>query len=659
MSTLRIAQLGDAPALGFAVQELSRYLRAMDDSLDIALYMPGAYDAARVGLLWVGCHEALTPLLPQVADAALDDAIFIDVLDGAGIVTGTNARSVLIACYRLLTELGCFFGRPGESGERIPRASVAGKRVQVRETASYRHRGVTIEGAASYEHVAAMIDWLPKAGLNAYFTQFFTPYTFFDRWYSHKNSAAYAPEPVSAGDVDDMARALTQESLRRGLLVHAVGHGWTCEPFGIPGRDWDGQPETDVPESVRPLLAEIGGKRGLFDRIALNTQLCFGNEKARAGVVDAIVQYALARPEVDYLHFWLADGANNHCECALCRDTLPSDFYVMMLNEIDARLTACGARTHIVFLIYVDLLWAPARERIAHPERFALMFAPITRTYTTPFIGSPAQAAPAPAAPAQAASGIPEDIPAYARNANRMPRSVAANVRMLRDWQAQFSGDSFDFDYHLMWDYARDMGCMGMARVLFDDMRNLSELGLHGMVSCQVQRIAFPNGLPLALMARALWNREACFEDECACYFAGAYGDRGELVRAYLTRLSELLDAPYVRGEKPAVDFTAASRYASIPAYVAEYLPQWLGALETAEDEGMRGGFRMLVLHAQLVTLLARALAAKAAGQNETALKRFDECAQYAYAIEPQAHECFDVQNFVNVNRGAIRRDME
>ena len=84
------------------------------------------------------------------------------------------------------------------------------------------------------------------------------------------------------------------------------------------------------------------------------------------------------------MHFWLADGSNNHCECELCRDTRPSDFYVQMLNELDEMLTARGLKTRIVFLIYVDLLWPPEQEKIANPDRFILMFAPITRTYSEP-----------------------------------------------------------------------------------------------------------------------------------------------------------------------------------------------------------------------------------------------------------------------------------
>ena len=60
----------------------------------------------------------------------------------------------------------------------------------------------------------------------------------------------------------------------------------------------------------------------------------------------------------------------------------PADWYVRMLNEMDAAFTAHDISGKIVFLAYVDLLWAPEQEQLANPDRFILMFAPITRSYS-------------------------------------------------------------------------------------------------------------------------------------------------------------------------------------------------------------------------------------------------------------------------------------
>jgi len=131
-----------------------------------------------------------------------------------------------------------------------------------------------------------------------------------------------------------------------------------------------------------------------------------------------VVEYSKNNSEIDYLHFWLSDALNTQCECENCKDTIPSDFYVMMLNEIDEKLARAGLDTKIVFLIYFDLLWEPQKERIKNPDRFVMMFAPFSRTYSKAYAESDLSGR-APLAP-------------YERNRLVMPRSVEENVARLR-----------------------------------------------------------------------------------------------------------------------------------------------------------------------------------------------------------------------------------
>jgi len=168
---------------------------------------------------------------------------------------------------------------------------------------------------------------------------------------------------------------------------------------------------------------------------------------------------------------------------------IPSDYYVMLLNELDKKLEKRGITTKIVCLVYVDLLWAPEKNKIENPDRFVLMFAPITRTYTTAF------------ADADMSENI--TLAPYVRNRLTMPRSVAENMARLSKWQnEQINKDSFDFDYHLMWDHYIDPGYYECSKVLHTDMKNLDKLGLKGMISCQAQRVAFPTRLPMYSMAK-------------------------------------------------------------------------------------------------------------------------------------------------------------
>jgi hypothetical protein len=204
---------------------------------------------------------------------------------------------------------------------------------------------------------------------------------------------------------------------KRGMIFHGVGHGWTCEPFGIPGLGWDDQIYHVPPESVQ-YLAMVNGKRELWHGVPLNTNLCYSNQIVRDLVTDEIVKYAEDHSATDILHFWLADGSNNNCECDECIKQRPSDFYVQMLNELDAKLTAKGISTKVVFLIYVDLLWPPISNRIENPDRFILMFAPITRTYSESF---------------KPGDTLPE-IPSYERNKLEFPKDVDKSVAFLKAW---------------------------------------------------------------------------------------------------------------------------------------------------------------------------------------------------------------------------------
>jgi len=488
-----------------------------------------------------------------------------------------------------------------------------------------------IEGSVSYNHVLNNIRFLPKIGMNAYFFQFFIPVTFFARWYEHMWNPLYTPRPVSRDEVAQMCDSLSLEMKKRGIMHHAVGHGWTCEPFGVPGDGWMPAENIEIPDSLRPHLAEVNGKRELWGGTAINTNLCYGNPETRNRITSSITDYCEAHPEIDYLHFWLADGTNNHCECPLCRDTLPSDFYVMMLNELDEKLAARSLPTHVVFLAYVDLLWEPQVERIKNPDRFVLMFAPITRTYSTPFLPD---------------TSFEGELPAYNRNKNVMPETVAENLERLKRWQAQFGGDSFDFDYYFMKEHFRDIGYYSLAELLMTDMKNLPYIGLNGMISCQNQRVYFPTSLGMQAMAAALWNNNADFTALADEYFSQAFGKDADLIQSYLKKVSILIDPVYIRGEKPAISEEQAKSYLSLTDFIKTARPLIDDCFSHASDPCIRKNLRMLQLHNTLVEKLSVMLMLRASGDNQGTAQAWEEVRAYAQAIEPEAHERFDVFKF-------------
>ncbi len=296
--------------LCFAANELKKYLE-MSTEEPVIVGETEKEEGDEI-LLGIGLSDDIK----SVRDTYYDDAILIDVKGRSGIITGVNARSVLIAAYRFLKEHGYSFVRPGKNGEKAP-SVFPEKDVYVNEAASYRYRMVCIEGSVSYESVANMIDWLPKVGMSGYFTQFFTPYIFFKRWYAHEGYEFKNPllkgDKLSIDDVDSMTKMYEQELKKRSLIYQKVGHGWTCEPFGMTSYGWESVDPKTIPEGIERYLALVDGKReipttGNYAYVPMASQLCYGDPEVRKKMVDSVVDYCKKNSHVDVISFSFGDG---------------------------------------------------------------------------------------------------------------------------------------------------------------------------------------------------------------------------------------------------------------------------------------------------------------------------------------------------------------
>lgn len=629
----QILSMSHHPTIVFAVKELVRYRDLMTGTKTKGFaYFSGRNVKHGDNSLRVGLFEDLLPDRMK-SENPFDDEIYIDVDNGQGIIAGVNPRSCLLSVYRLLQEAGCRFLRPGPDGEFVPRNMWSTLSAHIDEKPSYRHRGICIEGAVSEEIFLGIIDWIPKNGMNAYFIQFREGFTFFDRWYDHKNNAFV---PSQAKSIDEI-RQIVQDGAKaiqlRGLIYHAVGHGWTCEPLGIPGLAWEVMPT--IPEGVSQYFAEINGRRELYQGIPLNTNLCYGNPDVRNLIVRNIIDYAENSPEVDVIHFWLADGTNNHCECPICRDTRPADYYVTMLNQLDMDMTKHHLKQKIVFLIYVDLLWQPEKEKLNNPDRFILMFAPITRTYSHPF--SPADE-------------LPITLP-YIRNRLIFPTSVSENLSYLYQWKELSGGshlDSFDFDYHLLWDQYKDPGYEKIAKVLHADLQNLSSLGLNGLVSCQVQRLFFPTPLLMTVMARTLWNRKADLETIAFDVYQAAFGIDGYKVREVMKQISTLFNPPWLRREEKLINTTQVERLEKIAPLIDSMMPLIQQHIDEP-DPCQRQSWKLLALFSDYVVHLSDFCLPLAMGDIENCKIRYTILRDWVFSMETKLLYVFDSEIMVNV----------
>jgi len=617
-------------AVELAATELVRYLNQMAGRGDAVVVADGSSKASiRVGLL-ADCGVTF----PGLADPSRDDAVHVDVRGSRGVIAGSNPRSVLFAAYRFLEACGCRWIRPGKDGDFVPSRPVDNLTARLADKAAYRFRGNNNCGTYSLDQILDKIAWAPKVGLNTFFSEFLLPRFLYNDYYSHKYPSLRQSEPRSDEEIRAYHELTIRELKRRGLSYHAAGHGWTGLVLGNPESESDHRSTLVVPPGKEHYLALVGGKRP--NNGPTFTDLCYSNPEVQRLLVRCIVDYAVQHPEVDYLHVWQDDSMNRTCECERCRTMRVSDWYLRILNQLDAELTRRKIGMKIVFLIYQDLFWFPEKERFTNPARFVMMYAP-PRKYSTPYYVGP-----------QAA-----ELPAYQLNKNERPTDEPVAAGFLRGWQRLSPSEAFVFDYHMTWHHYLDPGYYGFLDVMAEDIRRLPRMGMQGFVSCQVLRSYFPHGYPMYAHARLLWNPGENTDALARSYFAGSFGDGSEQVRHYMAKLSELfarvsLDREtLVLGKDLAAKQPALAKLAQVEPTVAAFRPV-IEAHLSAADPAQRLSWKYLAVHADLVVRLAAAVQGRALGGGKGAEPAWRQLVEELAAREADTDPALDIHWFVN-----------
>ena len=615
---LRLCRVGDNETVAFAVEELRRYLYMIDSELHIECFCYDKYEETLIEGLWIMENPEYAPKVP---DVTMDDAFKICIKDNKGYIAGTNPISVLIGVYSLLKKLGCAWVRPGIRGEIITKSTITELNFDYEETASYRFRG--FDCGHNAEGLFDILDWIPKEGMNNFFKEHLNPLSCFKARYPKLSEEDWA-----AG-----RKHFMKEMKKRGIKYHTAGHGWHMQAINYTNMDkLSGVSMDELTEEQISCLAMRDGKRCLYrdDGMISGTQLCYSQKHLRDRITSDIIDYLKNNNDVDYLHFWLADGVNNHCECEDCQKHRPSDWYVMMLNDLDKRLTEEGITARIVCLIYVDLLWEPVDFKLENPDRFILMFAPITRTYDTSYsdFDKPAEKTP------------------YVRNKLVWPRTAAENTAYLHDWQEhQLKGDSFLFDYHLMWNQYKAPGYRNLSRVIYEDMYNLKNIGLGGNISCEIVACQIPHDFPHRIMARTLWNRDVDYYAEEKQFFRENYGEDFELVFDYLDKVTKAFSVVYeYYNDKKGCEAEQKALAPTVEKLVAEFMPVIEKNIAKALHPAQNMSWRMLKAHADFLLPYARAYTEKYQGNVEKAeeyLEEFNSVCERIFELFPNNFNLF------------------
>lgn len=502
--------------LQFAEYELCRYVAQMGVAVEISLAVDvSRFDETRFWRF----------------DASLDDAFIVSVKDGEGSIVGTNSRAVLMAVYHFLKKQGCRFLRPGKDGEYVPQIA---KVQDVEETwyAHMRHRGATDGGCGGgIDGMLTFIDWLPKMMMNSYFIEMTDFYSDMQIWYNYRENPYKKPDEISREQYDEWYGWLVEEIKKRGIIHHGAGHGWTnmlMEGITETKRGYVIKQTKDTTPCKNPeILAQINGKRELFDDTPLNTNLCFSQEKVRKEFARKVYEYSVAHPEIEYLHVWLGDAFSNFCECEECRKATPTDWYVKLLNDIDQELTDCGSSQKIVFLAYFELLYPPVCERIQNEERFTFLFCPFGRDFTKRYRDHEEQ----------------DYEPVPLNQYKRACMDMSLYLRQLRQWRKIFNGDYMVFDYNLCEPASIvDVTNQLQAEIVADDCLYMRQLGLNGRIECGNTRSMTPTSLIWHAMSEAFFYGRTYSEK---AYYTDFFGE-GEPVSEFLHSMRAVLPAEYM-----------------------------------------------------------------------------------------------------------------
>ena len=641
---MRILLTVENETLRYAAEELAKYLSMMDATVHAEIAVGGGIADAENAVV-LGLLSELGRDASDVADAMIDDVIDARVDCLTGYVAGSNGRSVLMGVYEFFKSAGCRWVRPGEAGEYIPKRAMGRHSFSMRKKADHPFRGQCIEGAVSFEHVRDTILWLPRVNANLFMIEQIVPYNYMNRWYRHTDNVRtdLPPEPPYE-DYCRMEEEWERLIKKCGLQLHTLGHGALNEPFGV--RHMISGMHYDVPEETKKAFALVGGRRELFQSSPFFTQVCMSAEWVRERIVHWIADYLEEHPYVDFVHFWLGDNKNNHCECAACAELPPSDWYVMMLNRLDEILTERSNPAKIVFIMYVDTLWPPIRERLNNPSRFIMTTAAV-RTPGDEYSGRRREGG----------------IPAWKRNDYAIEKGFDLVLSFTDAWKPIFDGPKFLFEYVLYTKHFADPGYMSFSREMARDMKGLCVTGFDGVMSDQTQRSFFPTGLPASMVGEFLFDTSTDTETYIEGYMKDAFGADWQAAKDYLEQISRAFSPRAMEQNTDATSQDTGAEDASAQAAGvignASLRPSLEGIAKTAdafaptvrknrtlEDPCQRESWRILSYHTGYCKMLSEIYIALAKGEIAQARNKLDEMIGVLSYWEEEIHPYFDLVLF-------------
>ena len=398
-----------------------------------------------------------------------------------------------------------------------------------------------------------------------------------------------------------------------------------------------------MPEETKKAFALVKGKRELYKSSPFFTQLCMSQEWIQDKVVNWLADYLEEKPYIDFLHFWLADATNNHCECEDCVKHTPSDLYVQMLNKLDAILTKRGNPAKIIFIMYTDTLWGPIKEKINNPSRFIMTTACHGKDYSEP--------------------RAPE-MQRWERNNYKASTGLPHILNFVDDWKRAFDGPKVLYEYYLYTSHFADPGYMFLSRRIAKNVKLLHHTGFDGIMSDQTQRAYFPTALPDTIIGEFLFDTSIDTEAFIDSYVNDCYGADAPLAKQYLETLSSTFEFDSINAFKSIVaedtgvvdpkarraaifgDEALGDRIISTIEMIDAFALTVEKNLASATDKCHKESWKLLSYHGEYCKHLARILHAMSRKDEPLARERLAEALDYLSDAEREIHPVFDLHLF-------------
>ena len=306
----------------------------------------------------------------------------------------------------------------------------------------------------------------------------------------------------------------------------------------------------------------------------------------------------------------------------------------MLLNEIDEKLTERGLSTRIAYIAYYDTAFPPVTEKLKNPDRFALLLAAITRSYTeTPDMSS-----------------RKAELPKFDLNKNIFPTDLGDYIQYSEGWQDTCYTPKFCYEYHFWVHQYYDIGGIRLAERLYKDVEAYRKAGFFGIIQDGSQRSFFPNGFPFYAYSRAMYDKDVSFEELKKDYFTHAYGENGIEIADYLEKISDIFDVNYLEithhagGTRILQSAERAEALRAVPSLCKPMLDKIKAWKKASRKRVHTVALRLLELHVEYCLGLAESMILTAEGKGDEAFEAFnaffDSFGRHEFEIERYFDHC-------------------